>query len=242
MTCVFCISFLFVHNCENEDVNEMNNEFYPDLGLLEEDSLEAFDISLFMDESLLPSIETYEFQLYHINYLRQTWGDSLPFLYLFRFLPPWVIGEVIIGFDSTTADSIRSGQYQGISSLPDSLQPDSFEIPDRLGITVFRYDEKYHPIRLSEMLADLPGIDFVESNVVGFIGWGTYPILPGMIGEDAAYIIVEAPSSSPVDHYFRYKKGNPEYYGMVKLITDSLIQAEIETVRTQFKERSGLIW
>ncbi|MCK4640590.1 MAG: hypothetical protein KAU06_04570 [Candidatus Marinimicrobia bacterium] len=220
----------------------MNNEFYPDLGLLEEDSLEAFDISLFMDESLLPSIETYEFQLYHINYLRQTWGDSLPFLYLFRFLPPWVIGEVIIGFDSTTADSIRSGQYQGISSLPDSLQPDSFEIPDRLGITVFRYDEKYHPIRLSEMLADLPGIDFVESNVVGFIGWGTYPILPGMIGEDAAYIIVEAPSSSPVDHYFRYKKGNPEYYGMVKLITDSLIQAEIETVRTQFKERSGLIW
>lgn len=236
--CFLCGVFLLFWNCENNKVDEPDDTL-PDIILVLDDSSEAFELALFMDRTLLPSQTSYEFQLHRINYLRRTWNDSLPFLNSNRFLTPWALGEVAVKFDSITTDSIRSGRYQGFEMLSDSLQPDSMNIPDELGWTLFRYDEKYNPVALSEIISGLPGVVYAEPNGRDFaaIIVSPYPILPGLIDENAAYIIAENPLS-PTEHYFRYEDGKPKYYGIVSSITDSLILAEVESVRSQFNERS----
>ncbi|MDD5766594.1 MAG: hypothetical protein PHW79_10165 [Candidatus Marinimicrobia bacterium] len=231
--CSLCAVFFLFLNCDNNKVDEPDDTL-PDLILVVDDSSEAFELALFMDRTLLPSQKTYDFQLHHIKYLRQTWSDSLPFLGSNRFLTPWVIDHVAVKFDSVTADSIRSGRYRGFEMLPDSM-----EVPDDLGWTQLYYDEKYNPVALSEIISGLPGVVYAEPDRRMFtaIIVRPYPVLPGLINENAAYIIAEH-QLSPTEHYFRYENGEPKYFGIVSSITDSLILAEVESVRSQFTERS----
>ena len=212
ITCLVLILLIFISSCDDDNITNSPVSGYPDLGLGVEDSLEAFEIALYWDEQLNPNDRTIESQLYHLNYLRQYWIDSLNWLADDRFLAPWEIGQVIVGLDSASTQALLNGNYQGFDQIDSIFVPDSINVNENLLIALFIYDEQYNPLPICEIFSNLPGIRYANPNALGFISGNDFPIIIGEIRGELAYVFHRYYIHSP-HYYFRYESGLPIFHG-----------------------------
>ena len=213
---IIIILVLFSYSCKKTSTSSLNtNNDFPLLEYSAEDSAEAFNIALWFEGNYLPSDSTIRNCLFNINYLRYVLGDSFPVLNNNRFNAPWVIGEILVGFDDTTAILVNNHQYDGWNLLEYHLRPDTIlEYPDRLGFALLGFDEPYNPLILSMVYNNLPGVEFSEPNHSGFVG-GTFPIFPGLTDGEMSYVFVEHYSYLPrAYYYFKYIENDPYFVGV----------------------------
>jgi hypothetical protein len=191
-------------------------------GYSAEDTLEAQILSCWFTGELLATDSLFSELLYSINYLRHVHGDSCSVLNKNRFMAPWRIGELIVGFDAVTADQVRNHQYTGWDSLAEHLRPDSIlEYPDRLGIALLGFDELYNPRRLADSYQELPGVRYSEPNAIGFITEATFPIFPGWIDEEMSYVFVHGFLYLASRYsYFKYINTEPQYIGTYDILAN----------------------
>jgi hypothetical protein len=158
--------------------------------------------------------------MYSLKYLRQTYTDSqsidpsLEYVLNNRFLAPWVIGQLSVKFDSSTAIQVRNHQYDGWNLLDAAFRPDTFlQGPDDLGWTFFGFTKRYHPIRLAELYKILPGVLIAEPNYYMFAG-GTFPMFPGTQSGEMTYVfVINGGDIHGPYYYFRYINSKPMYIG-----------------------------
>jgi hypothetical protein len=212
---ITAIFLVFTCSCKKSSTS-LNSEFDPEqLEYSAEDSIEAFELALWYEGNFLPSKTTIKNMLFSINYLRYTFGNTIPVLYQNRFMPPWKIGQLVVGFDDSTAALVRNHQYDGWNQLEAHLRPDTLlHYPDDLGHALLGFDEPYNPLYLSELYESLPGIEWCEPNGIGFAG-GTFPIFPGYIQNAMSFIFVENYSYIPSKYYyFKYIENEPIFVGV----------------------------
>ncbi len=191
----------------------------------------------------MPSESTIKNFLYSINYLRFIYSDSFPVLVENRFEIPLQAGEILVGFDDSTAVLVNNHQYSGWSLLDSALLPDSIlEYPDRLGIARFGFDEQYNPLRLSTHYKNLPGVEFSEPNYSFYFN-GSHPIFPGLKDGELSYVFVENCAYLPnIYYYFKYIDGEPIFVGINNIFSqedhDGWKEAKNNT--DQFYEWLGL--
>ena len=215
---IYLLLLIIFMNCERGD-NIMSGDTKPsnnnriDLDYSLEDTLEAQKLGLWFSGDLLLSDSLFSEMLYSINYLRYVFGD--PFTVLKnRFMPPWQIGVLLVGFDDSTANQVTNHQYTGWDSLEEYLRPDTIiEYPDRLGIALLGFEEQLNPWQLSKTYSTLPGVRFSEPNGYTFAG-GTFPIFPGYLHGEMTYLFVQGYSYIPEYYfYFKYLDQEPVFIG-----------------------------
>ena len=216
---IYLFLLLVFMNCERRDdiVSGENNPPNDNRIILDysaEDTLEAQKLGLWFSGELLLSDSSFSKMLFSINYLRYVLGDSFSILINNRFMAPWQIGVLVVGFDDSTANQIINHQYTGWDSLEEYLRPDTIlEYPDPLGIALFGFEEPFNPRQLSKIYENLPGVRFSEPNGYTFAG-GTFPIFPGLKNGEMTYLFVQGYSYIPgIYFYFKYINQEPVYVG-----------------------------
>lgn len=105
---IYLFPLIIFMNCERSN-NIISGDTVPsnnnriNLGYSLEDTLEAQKRGLWFSADLLLSDSSFSEMLYSINYLRYIFGDYLTVLEN-RFMPPWQIGVLLVGFDDSTAN------------------------------------------------------------------------------------------------------------------------------------------
>ena len=237
------LSTLTFFNCQKHDNPIQVSENTPLVfSYSHQDSVEGTNIALWFDGNLLAADSTKSRLMYSLKYLRQTYADSqtvhpsLDSVFLNRFFPPWVIGELSIGFDSTTAIQVRNHQYTGWNSLDIAIRPDTIlQAPDLMGDALLGFSEPYNPARLAESYKTLPGVRWAEPNYAGYI-LGGYPVYPGKFSGEMGYVFLknyDMEIHGPF-YYFQYKNGKPIFVGewsgsTVSLPWGSAVQESVDS-------------
>lgn len=185
------------------------------LNYSKEDSIEAKEFALWLSCELSTSDSLVYELLYNLNYLRCVYENSFPVLNKNnRFLPPWVISELCVKVDDTTAVLIKNHQYMGWDLLEASLKPDSIiQYPDILGWALLGFDEYYHPQRLAEIYSTLPGVIWSGPNGRCFTTLSGYPFYPGLLNGELTYLFTLPPGMTQYYFYFKYVNGVPQHIG-----------------------------
>ena len=228
---------LILFSCSEDLPTEPNESIYPDLGLMKADSAEAREMAHYWDNTLYGSDSTFESLLYHVNYMREIWGDSLPWIKSQRFMLPWWPGELLLGLDSASAEEFRSGNYEGFNQLEEYLRPDSVgEVYSWDGVLIY-YDESFNMSLIAESIQGLPGIRYAEPNGVLWVSIASFPLRYGLIEDEWAFVMLK--SNSIFDkHYISFESGEPLYRGVINWSeTDSTILAEVKDVEHQWSYR-----
>jgi len=208
----------FQSGCERESTGmDYNTKNIPRLAFsyTSADSVEAAELALWLSAELQPPQPLTDDLMYRLKYLRHKYGDIFPIVIdTGRFLTPWVISQVACKVDSATAGLIRNHAYRGWDNLPVSLRPDSIiYYPDKLGWCILGFKERYHPRRLAEIYATLPGFILSEPNFIIFSGLSSFPFFPGLV--DGSFVIVfhRFPLTNHF-YYFRYEGDEPFLVGL----------------------------
>jgi hypothetical protein len=192
-----------------------------------EDSTEGAQFALWFEGNLLASDSTKRKVMYSLKYLRHRYSDSVNIypaiakVLATKFFAPWVIGEIVVRFDSISAKQVEAGVYTGWNSLDPSLRPDtiqSFLAAQRYGVLGF--DEPYNPIRLSEIYRTLPGIVDAHENAIGWVSEMDFPLFPGLKDGELSYVFLEDGFLGRPYFYFRYVRGEPVLIGMWRPSTE----------------------
>lgn len=182
------------------------------------DSVEAGNFAVWYSGQNRPSDSLISELLYSLGYLRYVFDDSVRFenatVLQQRFLAPWVVSELLLKVDDTTAGKINLGQYDEWNRFDAYLRPAYYDSADVLGWLRLRFNGFLHPRRMGELYRQLPGVIDWEENLIAFLDWGGFPIYPRFNGADWSYIFT-APvyGPSPV-WYFKYVRGIPQYVGV----------------------------
>jgi hypothetical protein len=183
------------------------------------DSIEAGDFAVWYSGQNRPSDSLISELLYSLNYLRFVYGDSVRFnnssVLRQRFLAPWVVSELLMKVDDTTARKINLRQYDAWNRFEEYLRPAHYDSVDVIGGLLLKFNGFLHPRRLGELYGKLPGVIYTEPNYIAFLDWGTFPIFPSFNGTDWSYVFTWEPimGPSPV-WYFKYVRGVPHYVGV----------------------------
>lgn len=207
--------FVLLMGCEQTTDIPEETELYPDLGLTREDSLEAEIIAYFLDQSLTANDSTLERELYLLNMLRQTFRDSFPFIDELRFFPPWEPNVLIVGAEDSILQEIKNDTFQDWGDIEQDMRPDSVG-PIRWGYTLFYFERGYHPVLLSEIYEELPGIEWAEENAYGWIGQPYFPLVIHRSDSANVYLFSQYGGfdQEPHPHYlFNYVEDQPNYLG-----------------------------
>lgn len=217
----YLLLFSLLIACESDKKVVAPEESGAELTYTADDTIEAQALACWFTADLVATDSLFSELLYSINYLRHVHGDSFSVLNENRFMAPWHIGELIVGFDAVTAALVHNHQYTGWDSLEEYLRPDSIlEYPDRLGIALLGFDELYNPRRLADIYEELPGVVYSEPNAIGFITEATFPIFPGWIDEEMSYVFVHDYLYLASRYsYFKYINTEPQYIGTYDLLT-----------------------
>lgn len=185
------------------------------------DSIEAGNFSVWYSGQNRPSDSLISELLYSLNYLRYVFGDSVHFnnsylvLRQTRFIAPWVVSELLLKVDDTTAHRINLGRYDAWNRFDEYLRPAHYETADPLGWVTLHFNGFLHPRRLGEMYRQLPGVMDWDVNLVVFGEWETFPIFPSFDGENWSYLFTRGTGLGPItDWYFKYVGGVPHYVGV----------------------------
>ncbi len=177
------------------------------------DSIEAYEVALWFSGKLEPPDSTIRTHLYNLKFIRTIFQDSIP-VSAIRFLPPWIVGEIAVKFDDTTAAKVRNSTYTGWNSLSPEFQPtDSSTIPDDLGWSLLKFRKPFHPRRLAEMYRLLPGVIYAEPNHYICIGGTCSTVYPAIVDSIYSYYFVQGLLSGSHGEYFKMIDNTPHYIG-----------------------------
>jgi len=219
--------------CSEDLLTEPNEGLYPHLGLGYADSLEAREMAFYWDNTLQGSDTTFESLLYHLNYLREVWGDSLPWIKAQRFILPWVPGELIVGLDSLATEEFRNGTYSGFNDLEEVFQPDSISEIRRSNYVLLYYTVPINMRVLANQYGDIQGVRYAEPNWIMWVGMDDFPMKYGIIDDEWAFIFLQN-NSIEHSHYISYESGEPFYWG-----SDSTKTSEVRDVHQQWIDRGN---
>ncbi len=133
------------------------------------DTAEAELMALYLSGELHPPGRLTNPILHDLASIRSTYADSLDSVFTtesgpktvvgvrIRFKPPWAADHIGIGFDDSTLQEVATGQYRAW----DELNREFRMVEARRVISrwyTLRFDGRYHPRRLSERYAELPGV------------------------------------------------------------------------------------
>lgn len=149
-----------------------------DIELTPEDYEEATLIALALSGELVAPDSLYNQVLEELAGIRSTYGGSIGPIQHIRFIPPWAPGRLYIDFDSASAQMVADGEYHAWDQLNQQYQVteiDTFSI--RYGYVMLHFNEKYHPLRLTEKYEVLPGVRYAGPDRPGGDFSNVYPRL-----------------------------------------------------------------
>ena len=208
--------FTFLWSCEESVDPHTDTELYPDLGLTQEDSLEAEIIAYYLDQSLTALDSSLKRELYLLNFLREAFRDSFPFVDSLRFFTPWEFNTIIVGAEDSVLAQIQNNTFHAWGSIEPGMRPDSVRLYSSLGAGLFYLKPGYHPVLLSEYYNELPGVRYAEANVYGYVFGPYFPLAINRSDSSNLYLfsLFSFPSPNPYTHYlFNYVNDQPNYLG-----------------------------
>ncbi len=201
-----------VNSCEESNgITDIIDGNRIELFYSNEDSIEAIGFALVYSGELFASDSLIDELLYGLNYLRYVHRESIPIVDEVRMKPLWKIGEIVVGFDSVSAELVRNHQYTGWDSLEVHFHPDTvLRYPNSIGIALHGLNIRLHPKQLSEIYETLPGVQFSEPNYLIWLPHAIpFPIIPGILDGEFIYLF-ELPQHY---YYFKYQDGEPVFVG-----------------------------
>ena len=213
-------TFIFFNCQKHGNPVQPPENVIPSFSYSHDDSVEGSKIALWYDGGLLVSDTTKSRLMCSLKYIRQTFTNpdsqypAAYYVVVNRFVAPWVIGELSVGFDSLNAIQVRNHQYLGWNTLPVSLRPDSISMPNNGQIAFLGFNEPYNPVRLAEYYKTLPGVLWAEPNYDFFLS-GAFPMYPGMHSGEMSYVFVETFGATiPGPYlYYQFTNGKPTFVG-----------------------------
>jgi|FLOH01.1.fsa_nt_gi hypothetical protein len=194
---------------------------FPDLNLTARDSIEATVIAYYLAQTIEAPDTLLQSQLYHLNKLRQVYRDTFPFVDSIRFLPPWAVGSLSLGFDSTRIEMLIQGLYTDYSSIPERYRPDSIVVTSKnLGFARVYTNYQFHPVLLAEYYQQLPGLIWAVANRYGHYDYVNYPLLTFAQADTLEYIFhlsgdIYGFGEPPHFHHFVYAESQFAYNGEI---------------------------
>ncbi|MGB7062910.1 MAG: hypothetical protein WBF13_11235 [Candidatus Zixiibacteriota bacterium] len=120
---------------------------------------EAELIALCLSGELVAPDGLYEQVRRDLATIRATFGDTIELIDQIRFSPPWSPGFLMIGFDVTAVEQIRSGQYHAWDELNEKYEVMTIDtmLLDWIGLATLSFKGRLHGHRLAELYGVLPG-------------------------------------------------------------------------------------
>lgn len=124
ITLVLILLSCLVISCSKSTKNETNNEKTgpPPIEFTPKENEEAELAALCLSGELVAPDSLYNQILSDLAAIRATFGDTLELINQIRFTTPWSAGFLMIGFDDTTVQQIRSGQYHAWDELNEKYE------------------------------------------------------------------------------------------------------------------------
>jgi len=208
-------------NCAQEPTSQPEQYHSTPIPYSHTDSVEASRMALRLSGDLVAPRALRDTLLYKLYLLRDTFKDSISsdssiiFDVLHRYITPWMVGELSVHFDDSTASKVRNGTYQGWSLIDSSLRPDAMPWqPDSIFPAIFTFNEEYNPEYLARIYARLPGVTSAEPN---FLTFTLFPpvLYPRLINGELSCLFL-LPAINEKNLYFKYIHGKPEFLGTWK--------------------------
>lgn len=215
---IFAFFLVALISCDNS--TEPGKIDQPERNYSHEDSTEAIELAVWLYGKLNTTDSDVETVLYSINKLRDKYMDSSSVIDSIilknRFRAPWKLGELVMKFDSVTAEQIRAGTYNGWITIESNLQPlETLRQVDNLGWASYRINASCNPWRIAEIYKNLPGVIFAEPNLIDSIS-GLFPLYPGLADGEMTYLFVKnyfLPGGGPM-YFFKFNGDEPVYMGI----------------------------
>jgi hypothetical protein len=199
-------------------------------------SREAELIALCLWEGLFPPDDFVERVQSDLAAIRSAYGGEIQAINRITFVPPWVPGELLVGFDDATLKEVANGTYHGNDNAWDKLNKQFEAEIDTSSLKLggrsikLHFKEKLHPCRLIEDFyrqAFLPGIKYIQPNYrygdspqiyarktgdkISYLfrnAWGDCPA--GCIESEYWYFIADDGVKPVYMGYFAPRKASPE--------------------------------
>lgn len=183
-----------------------------------EDIQEAELMAMCLSGKVTAPEDLTEQMLDDLLYIRNNWKDDFEPINSIRFWPPWVPGNVIIGFNDSTAQKIRRGEYNAWDKLNEQYQVIEIDTTslDVISCVVLSFEDNLNSRRLAELYEGLPGVIYTEPNY--YIG-DRSNVYPKIVWDGISYLFRDAWGDCPAGcisneyWYFGSKRGIPLYIG-----------------------------
>jgi len=206
--------FALLLSCEESTDPPVETDLYPDLRLTQEDSLEAEVIAYYLDQTLTASDSTLKRELYLLNFLRQTYGDTFPFVDNLHFFPPWETNTLLVGAEDSILTQMRDHRFQNWGSIQPGMRPDSVGRTIGSAFAVFFMNPGYHPGLLSEYYAAIPEVRYAEPSTYLYTYQPYYPLAINRTDSSNNYLFtLFSPPYTYTYHLFNYVDQQPNYLG-----------------------------
>lgn len=177
LTLLLC---LVLFGCEGADkVNEPQPNPWPeDVYASPREDLEAETAALWLSGALAAPESLYHAIKAELATIRAEFRNVYPIVDSLAFHPPWIPGEILIGYSPGVCDEIRRGVYHDWDDLNAAFVLADF---DTLWwswgscVAMLSFERRVNPKRLAEYYMGLRGVSYAEANVVGGDGPNVYP-------------------------------------------------------------------
>jgi hypothetical protein len=144
-------------SCKTVTKNE--NTEPPPTNFTPKENEEAELMALCLSGELVAPDSLYNQLLNDLIAIRNTFGDTIEIVNQLKFQPPWEAGCFMIGFDDTTFQQIRNGQYHAWDSLNQQYHLADIDTISLQfgGIVLLTFKGRLNPWRLCELYGTLPG-------------------------------------------------------------------------------------
>ncbi len=112
-----------------------------------------------------------------LQFLRSTYGGTVPKINQISFRPPWVVSCLLIAFTDASAVLVSQGTYHAWDQLNERYHLKNIDAQSiaTSKMAVLNFDGRLHPRRLAELYKGLPGVLYAEPNGVIGDGPNIYP-------------------------------------------------------------------
>lgn len=168
------IVFFYGIYCMNPFESADSSNFYdPEqiYKLTPQEDEEAELIALFLSGEIVAPQALYNRVHNDLAAIRSQYGNEFPSIRQISFRPPWVPGSIIIGFNKSTAEKIKNGEYHAWDELNNKYQVtemDTIYFLSGSAAVAIHCKGRLHPLRLMEVYRNLPGKTYIEPN--GYVG------------------------------------------------------------------------
>ncbi len=187
-------------------------EFFP------KDNEEAELIALCLSGDLVAPDNLYNRVLDDLTVIRSAFGDNFEPINRITFVPPWVVGRLIIGFDDNTAQEVANGEYHAWDELNKRYEVTEIDthLVESIGFAWLYFKGRLHPRRLAELYGVLPGVSYTQPSS----RLGDSPnVYPRQTGDGITYLFRDAWGDCPAGciyseyWYFIFEGNQPVFIG-----------------------------